>query len=50
MSILLTISGTKIEFKGRTADGKNGDVASDQYHKYKEDIALMKSLYADYYR
>ncbi|KAJ8924094.1 hypothetical protein NQ315_006876 [Exocentrus adspersus] len=31
-------------------DGTNGDVACDSYHKYKEDIAALKELGANYYR
>lgn len=34
----------------RTADGKNGNEAGDQYHKYKEDVAIMKDLNAQFYR
>lgn len=29
---------------------QNGDIASDQYHHYKEDVALMASLGFKYYR
>jgi len=29
---------------GNTHNGDTGDVATDSYHRYKEDIALMKSL------
>jgi len=29
---------------GRVMNGDTGDVACDQYHRYKEDIALMKEL------
>ena len=32
------------EYLNRPESKFNGDVASDFYHKYKEDIALMKSL------
>ncbi|XP_057847977.2 beta-glucosidase 18-like [Cryptomeria japonica] len=32
------------------ADGSNGDVADEQYHRYKEDIDLMSSLGVDSYR
>lgn len=29
---------------GRIADGRNGDVACDHYHRYQEDVDLMKQL------
>jgi len=29
---------------GKVANGDTGDVADDSYHRYKEDVALMKSL------
>ncbi len=29
---------------GKTHDGDTGDVSDDYYHRYKQDIALMKSL------
>ncbi|XP_068081776.1 myrosinase 1-like [Anabrus simplex] len=31
-------------------DGQNGDVADDSYHRYKEDIAILKELGANFYR
>jgi hypothetical protein len=31
-------------------DAINGDVAVDHYHRYKEDVALMKSIGANAYR
>ncbi|PQP95506.1 beta-glucosidase 12-like isoform X2 [Prunus yedoensis var. nudiflora] len=31
-------------------DGSNGDVAVDQYHRYKEDVAMMKDMGLDSYR
>ncbi|CAJ2654796.1 unnamed protein product [Trifolium pratense] len=31
-------------------DGKNGDVAVDSYHRYKEDVAIMKDMNLDAYR
>ncbi|KAL5726971.1 hypothetical protein ACHQM5_000211 [Ranunculus cassubicifolius] len=38
------------EHPDRIADGSNGDVAIDQYHRYKEDIKLMKDMGMDAYR
>lgn len=35
---------------GKTLNGDNGDVACDQYHRYEEDIALMKEMGVDAYR
>ncbi|MFJ4979225.1 GH1 family beta-glucosidase [Streptomyces coeruleorubidus] len=35
---------------GRVADGATGDVACDHYHRYREDIALLRSLGVDSYR
>jgi beta-glucosidase len=35
---------------GRIRDGSNGDVSCDHYHRYKEDVALMKRLGAQTYR
>ncbi|KAK6915789.1 Glycoside hydrolase family 1 [Dillenia turbinata] len=35
---------------GNICDGTNGDIAVDQYHRYKEDIALMADLGFDAYR
>ncbi|PON55270.1 Glycoside hydrolase [Parasponia andersonii] len=32
------------------AHGDNGDVACDQYHKYKQDVQLMADLGLDAYR
>nr|ACD65510.1 beta-glucosidase D2 [Lotus japonicus] len=34
----------------RIADGSNGDVAIDEYHRYKEDVGIMKSMNLDAYR
>ncbi|KAL6637072.1 hypothetical protein ACP70R_024644 [Stipagrostis hirtigluma subsp. patula] len=35
---------------GNIAGNQNGDVAVDQYHRYKEDVDLMKRLNFDAYR
>lgn len=35
---------------GRIVDGGNADVADDDYHRYPEDIALMRALGAGAYR
>lgn len=35
---------------GKILDGATGDVACDHYHRYEEDIALMKELGIDAYR
>ena len=36
--------------KGKTANGDTGDVAADHYHRYKEDIALMRAAGLEIYR
>jgi beta-glucosidase len=35
---------------GKVRNGENGDVACDHYHRYPEDIALLKELGVDSYR
>ena len=35
---------------GKIADGSTGDVACDHYHRWREDIALMKDLGLRAYR
>ena len=35
---------------GKIRDGSTGDVANDHYHRYKEDVALMRSIGANAYR
>ncbi|VVA27900.1 PREDICTED: beta-glucosidase [Prunus dulcis] len=34
----------------RIRDGSNGDVAIDEYHRYKEDVGIMKNMGLDAYR
>jgi beta-glucosidase len=36
--------------KDRIANGDTGDVACDHYHRYREDVALMRRLSAQVYR
>ncbi|XP_057515340.1 beta-glucosidase 24-like isoform X2 [Amaranthus tricolor] len=38
------------KFPGKIADGNNGDVAVDSYHRYKEDVKIMKEMGVDAYR
>lgn len=35
---------------GKIRDGSNGDVACDQYHRYREDVAILKRLNLKSYR
>jgi beta-glucosidase len=35
---------------GKIQDGSNGDVANDHYHRYKEDVSLIRSIGAKAYR
>ncbi|KAG6473422.1 hypothetical protein ZIOFF_067338 [Zingiber officinale] len=36
--------------EGRIEDKRTGDIAADQYHKYKEDVKLMHDMGLDAYR
>lgn len=36
--------------KGRIFENHNGDIACDHYHRYKEDVAIMKSIGVKAYR
>ncbi|MGW0733827.1 GH1 family beta-glucosidase [Streptomyces sp. NPDC002851] len=38
------------EVPGRVKDGSTADVACDHYHRYREDVALMRGLGIDAYR
>src|SRR5690625_3836592 len=35
---------------GKVINGDNGDIACDSYHRYEEDVKLMKELGVDTYR
>ncbi|NED04620.1 family 1 glycosylhydrolase, partial [Streptomyces sp. SID6648] len=35
---------------GKTAGGDTGDIAVDHYHRYRDDVALMKDLGLGAYR
>ncbi|GMI87428.1 beta glucosidase 40 [Hibiscus trionum] len=45
-----TIWDTFSHTSGKILDGSNADVAVDQYHRYLEDIQLMKDMGMDAYR
>ncbi|KAI6685536.1 hypothetical protein NL676_031449 [Syzygium grande] len=38
------------KYPGKIADGSNGDVAIDSYHRYREDVGIMKDMGLDAYR
>ncbi|KAI3872508.1 hypothetical protein MKX03_004571 [Papaver bracteatum] len=38
------------KFPEKISDGSNGDVAVDSYHRYKEDVGIMKEIGLDAYR
>ncbi len=46
----LSIWDSFVKQKGRIADGSDGSVACDHYHRYKEDVALLKELGVNAYR
>jgi beta-glucosidase len=45
-----TIWDTFCRVPGKVKGGATGDIANDHYHRYKEDVRLMKSLGVDCYR
>ncbi|TXC85873.1 beta-glucosidase [Metabacillus litoralis] len=46
----LSIWDTFSKTPGKVLNGDNGDIACDSYHRYEEDIELMKELGIDIYR
>jgi hypothetical protein len=46
----LSIWDTFAHTPGNIKDDENGDVANDHYHRYTEDVALMKDIGATAYR
>jgi beta-glucosidase len=46
----LSIWDTFTRIPGKVKDGDNGDTACDSYHRYEEDIKLMKELGISVYR
>ncbi|GMN57298.1 hypothetical protein TIFTF001_026408 [Ficus carica] len=38
------------KYPEKIKDGSNGDVANDEYHRYKEDVGIMKEMNLDAYR
>jgi beta-glucosidase len=45
-----SIWDTRCRIPGKVANGDTGDVACDHYHRYAEDVALMKDLGVGAYR
>jgi beta-glucosidase len=45
-----SIWDTFVHTPGKIANGETGDVTIDHYHRYKEDVAVMKELGLDAYR
>ena len=45
-----SIWDTQCSIAGRITNGDTGDVATDQYHRYREDVALMQRLGVAAYR
>lgn len=46
----LSIWDTFSKTPGKVVNGDNGDIACDSYHRYKEDVQLIKELGSDIYR
>ncbi|CAN0902046.1 Beta-glucosidase 24 [Linum grandiflorum] len=45
-----SIWDTFTKIQGKISDGTSGDVAIDEYHRYKEDVQLMKDMGLDAFR
>ena len=45
-----SIWDTRCRTQGKVANGDTGDVACDHYHRYPEDVGLMKGMGVDAYR
>ncbi|TKY62554.1 Non-cyanogenic beta-glucosidase [Spatholobus suberectus] len=45
-----SIWDTFTQYPDNILDRSNGDVAVDQYHRYKEDVEIMKDMNLDAYR
>ncbi len=46
----LSIWDTFTEQNGKIDDGSDGKIACDSYHKFEEDVQLIKDLGLPYYR
>ncbi len=46
----LSVWDTFARQRGRVRDGSTGDVSADQYHRYRQDVALMRQLGLRAYR
>ncbi|CAI0450272.1 unnamed protein product [Linum tenue] len=45
-----SIWDTFTKIPGKISDGSTGDIAVDSYHRYKEDVKIMKNMGLDAYR
>jgi len=45
-----SIDNIILKNSGKIVDGSNGDIATDQYHRYMEDIQSMNFLGVNSYR
>lgn len=46
----VSIWDTWVEIEGKTFEGTNGKIATDHYHRYKEDVAFMAKMGLKAYR